>query len=137
MKQGLMNKRMDKRSGKRYLYYLSDKDDINIFYIGLTCNPASRYKNHTYKYGNNIIMTIFKEVVGWEAERMESFVIKRAAEIGFNLANSLNCLVNPYDYPDNMIAFSCFQECVMTRHHLERVNMFKFFAPITKSILSI
>jgi predicted GIY-YIG superfamily endonuclease len=130
MRRNFVERKAEIRVGVRYLYFLCENETDSIFYIGLTNNPHTRYRAHTYTYGENITMAVFKSITGWDIECAESFVIDMAVRIGYNLKNSLRCLVSPTKTDISIEAFNSFQYCALKRREVLPINGIKHMTQI-------
>lgn len=92
----------------RFLYFLSNRGSGEIFYIGITQAPRTRYKSHLGKFGKNTTMTLFKELNCVSDDCIESYIIRNAMKIGFNLKNSLKSLSAPYIQDETDSSFDAF-----------------------------
>lgn len=130
-----MNTRL--KSKTNYLYFLSYDLTDQIFYIGITTNPASRYKNHCLKHGREITMTVFKELNCDFPASIESFVIKKAINNGFVLKNNVKCLVPEIEGEESDISFDCFKKSSSNFHDFDFYDGVRLYPDIDNSALKI
>lgn len=111
----------------KYLYQLSYNEGNEVFYIGLTANPAQRIKAHKFNHGKNITMTVFTELNCLMPDCVESFIIRKSAKMGFNLKNDLRVLVSPYEMPETNISFDSFLKSTTVLSSLHAKNGIYFY----------
>lgn len=65
-----------------YIYSISYQNSNDVFYIGQTCEPKSRFYDHIRTYGDKIKLEIIDKVVNIEHEYIKQYLNK-----GYKLLN--------------------------------------------------